>query len=167
MPAPLPNDATPPVPTPYYCLGFKFGNADYGDALAYASDVSAIPNPAMQLLKRGGPRGGPAPLLVLDCLRLHQHTSHLGLADATKAARCVGARRTLFVGFSHDVAHDEWERILPAARGASPLPNGLSDVEREGIAILEREKGDPVNLVAAWDGMRCWVGRDGKVYTDE
>jgi hypothetical protein len=153
-----------PAPTPYYCFGFKFNNA-----LAYISDVSAIPQDVWSLLESDSVLGA-LPLLVLDCLHIRPHTSHFGLAQAAACARRVGARKTLLLGFSHEVAHEEWERILPALEGTRPSAaemdaQGWSAVERDGLQVIE--DGAPVWVRAAWDGMRCWVSQQGEVEVDE
>jgi hypothetical protein len=98
------------------------------------------------------------PLLVLDCLRPEPHTSHFGIIQAVEHARKIGAHRTLLTGFSHEVSHDEWERILLLAEGAV-----LSEKEKEQERKIVRhamklvEKGTPVCIRPAHDGMRVRV----------
>ena len=92
-------------------LGYRIG------ALAYLTDCNGIPAQTRPLLD-------DLDLLVLGALRPHPHPTHFSLDEAVEAARGVGARRTLFTHFSHDVDHAAWARTLP--EGMAPAYDGLS-----------------------------------------
>ncbi len=80
--------------------GFRFGSA------AYLTDVSAIPEPSLELLKG-------VDVLVLSALRHKPHPSHATLEQALEWARKIGARQTWFTHISHDLGHQETNRTLP------------------------------------------------------
>ena len=105
---------TKPEPTPYYCFGFTVQNA-----LTYISDTSHIPDEAWDYI-RASHSGGRPPVLVLDCLRLEPHKSHLSLAQAVDVARRMGAPRTYLTGFSHEVSHEEYRTLLESVGGRLP-----------------------------------------------
>jgi phosphoribosyl 1,2-cyclic phosphodiesterase len=139
------------VITPLHCFGFRFG------ALVYISDVSAVPTAAWTHLRP------PPAVLVLDCLRPDPHTSHFGIVQAVDHARKIGARTTLLTGFSHEVAHEEWERIMSAAEGARPGEDelsGMREVVRNAVSLVD--EGQKVWIRPAFDGMKLWV-EDGEV----
>jgi phosphoribosyl 1,2-cyclic phosphate phosphodiesterase len=81
-------------------LGFRVG------ALAYLTDVSAVPEASVELL-------GGLDVLVLDGLRLEPHPTHLSIPEAVELARRIGARRTYLVHMTHSVLHAEVEAALP------------------------------------------------------
>jgi phosphoribosyl 1,2-cyclic phosphate phosphodiesterase len=91
-------------------LGFRIGN------LAYLTDCNGIPAASLELL-----RG--LDVLVLGALRPLPHPTHFNLEQAVEAAASVGARRTLFTHFSHDVEHAACAAGLP--RGMAPAYDGL------------------------------------------
>ncbi len=69
-------------------------------ALAYCTDVSAIPTESWAMLTG-------LETLVLDALRDRRHPTHLTLDQALGFAERIDAKRTYFVHMSHDLGHAE------------------------------------------------------------
>lgn len=139
---------------PYYCFGFTVQNA-----VTYISDTSHIPEDVWAHIPASYPSGRP-PALVLDCLRLEPHTSHLSLAQAVDVARRMGAAKTYLTGFSHEVSHDEYRTMLENVGGRSVPSAESTEMVRRGLETLE--KGPPVWVRPAFDGLRVFISRDGK-----
>ena len=74
--------------------------------LAYCTDVSAIPPETFPHLR--GLR-----TLVLDCLRIRHHPTHLTLDQAVNTAAQIGAEQTWFVHMAHQIKHAETQATLP------------------------------------------------------
>lgn len=91
-------------------LGFRVGG------LAYLTDCNGIPPETLPLLQ-------DLDVLVLGALRSQPHPTHFSLGEAIEAARGVGARRTFFTHFSHDVDHGSLAQTLPF--GMAPAYDGL------------------------------------------
>ena len=91
-------------------LGFRIGG------LAYLTDCNGIPSETAKRLE-------DLDVLILDALRPKPHPTHFSLDEAVEAAQSVGARRTYFTHFSHDVDHESWARTLP--EGMAPAYDGL------------------------------------------
>ncbi|KIJ68691.1 hypothetical protein HYDPIDRAFT_24946 [Hydnomerulius pinastri MD-312] len=163
---------TAPKIHPYLCFGFVIQ-----DALVYMSDVSHIPDDAWAIIESGShPR--PKPVLVIDCLRLRPHTSHMGVREAAAAIRRVGARRSYMIGFSHEVSHEEYVTIGKAAGeeeddlgsglgGTGVVENGkmLSEFERQGVEMMREGKtaGKGHWIRPSHDGLRVFISSDGSV----
>jgi phosphoribosyl 1,2-cyclic phosphate phosphodiesterase len=81
-------------------IGFRIG------ALAYCTDVSAIPEESFRLLEG-------LDLLVLGALSTEKHPSHFTLDEATAAARRINARQTYFTHIGHMLPHEATNRSLP------------------------------------------------------
>lgn len=81
-------------------LGFRLGK------FAYVTDVSEIPEPALDRLKG-------VEWLVLDGLRPKPHPTHFSLSQAAAAARSIGARKTYLIHMSHEVDHEKANADLP------------------------------------------------------
>jgi phosphoribosyl 1,2-cyclic phosphate phosphodiesterase len=77
---------------------------------AYATDLSEIPKETMN-----GLRG--LEVLVLDCLRLKPHSTHLSLDRALSYVDQLKPRRTFFTHVAHDIKH---------ARDSIGLPDGVA-----------------------------------------
>lgn len=80
--------------------GFRFGSA------AYLTDMNAIPEASLELLK-------DLDVVVLDALRRQPHSSHCTLAQSLEWARRIRSRRAWFTHMSHDLHHADTERELP------------------------------------------------------
>lgn len=91
-------------------LGFRLGN------LAYLTDCNGLPPATIPLL-------AGLDVLILGALRPTFHPTHFSLPEAIEAAGSVGARRTYFTHFSHDVDHGTWEQNLP--QGMALAHDGL------------------------------------------
>ncbi|OJA07623.1 hypothetical protein AZE42_01128 [Rhizopogon vesiculosus] len=139
---------------PYLSFGFLIQ-----DSIVYISDVSFIPNDAWALLESAKE---PMPVLVLDCLRLMAHTSHMGIKEAVATVRRLNPRRTYLTGFSHDVSHDEYITVGKAAGGEGPIDTGnMSTTERRGVKRIG--EGNPVWIRPSHDGLRVFISNDGSV----
>ncbi len=77
-----------------------------GRRVGYASDCSALPDPAVELL-----RG--VDLMVLDCLRKRPHPTHLSLESNLAYMARIVPKRGLLVHMCHDVSHAEYLNDLP------------------------------------------------------
>ncbi|MDX9748491.1 MAG: MBL fold metallo-hydrolase [Paludibacter sp.] len=75
-------------------LGFRIGD------FAYLTDVKTIPKETFTLLRN-------LKVLVLNALRHEPHIAHLNLDDAIEMAQRIGARKTFFTHFSHDIGKHE------------------------------------------------------------
>ena len=73
---------------------------------AYATDLSEIPPATID-----GLRG--LKVLVLDCLRIRPHTTHLWLERALEYVEQLKPGRTYFTHITHDVKHARDSALLP------------------------------------------------------
>ena len=81
-------------------LGFRVGR------FAYITDVSHIPEKALQQLKG-------VEYLALGGLRYLSHPKHFSLSEAAEVAQQLAARETYLVHMNHDVDHEEGNASLP------------------------------------------------------
>ena len=112
VPVPLLHGAQP-------ILGFRFGR------FAYLTDCSSIPEPSFALLR-------DLDVLVVDALRHRQHPTHFTVAEATAAARRIGAPQSYFTHICHD---------LPHAETSANLPEGMA-LAHDGL-VLEIDVSSP------------------------
>jgi phosphoribosyl 1,2-cyclic phosphate phosphodiesterase len=74
---------------------------------AYATDLSEIPPRSLELLR-------DLDVLVLDCLRLTPHPTHLWLERALAYVEQLRPRRTYLTHIAHDIKHARDSALLPA-----------------------------------------------------
>jgi len=80
--------------------GYRFGTA------AYLTDFSSIPEPSMAALY-------DLDVLFLDALRRRPHPTHSSLEESLQIVERLKPRRAFFVHMSHDLAHEQTNRLLP------------------------------------------------------
>lgn len=73
---------------------------------AYATDLSFIPEDAMQGLQN-------LDVLVLDCVRLKPHSTHLGLQEALEYIEKLKPKKAFLTHLNHDVLYARDSRLLP------------------------------------------------------
>ena len=61
--------------------------------------------------------------LVLNCLRVREHPTHLKLADALAYIARIAPRRAYLTHLCHDFTYEEWLKMLPS--GVVPAYDGL------------------------------------------
>ena len=74
---------------------------------AYATDLSEIPTPTLESLR-------DLDVLVLDCLRIKPHPTHLTLETALRYVEQLKPRRTYLTHIAHDIKHARDATLLPA-----------------------------------------------------
>jgi len=84
--------------------GFRVGN------FAYLTDCNSIPEESFQRLEG-------LSVLLLDCLRLDRHATHLNLETALNYSHRIGAKRTYFTHLGHDFDYVAASRKLPEKHG--------------------------------------------------
>ena len=80
--------------------GFRIGN------FAYLTDLHFIPEKSFDRLQG-------LQVLILDCLRLAKHGTHLNFEEAVAYARRIGAKKTIFTHLSHDFDYVSFSKKLP------------------------------------------------------
>lgn len=73
---------------------------------AYATDLKIIPDAAMDGLR-------DLDVLVLDCVRLKPHTTHLCLEEALAIIEDLKPRRAYLTHLNHDILHARDSALLP------------------------------------------------------
>ena len=98
------------------CVGYRFGG------VAYVTDCSYIPEDSLHRLQG-------LSVLVLDCLRLAPHGTHLNLDQAMEVVSRVKPAKTFFTHLGHDFDYATWNRKLP--KGVQLAYDGLQ-VQAQG-----------------------------------
>jgi phosphoribosyl 1,2-cyclic phosphate phosphodiesterase len=80
--------------------GFRFGN------FAYLTDLHTIPEKSFARLHG-------LDVLILDCLRMSKHNTHLNFADAQLYSQKIQAKKTIFAHMSHDFDYVSFSKKLP------------------------------------------------------
>jgi len=73
---------------------------------AYATDLNFIPEKAMQSLQN-------LDVLVLDCVRIKPHATHLGLQEALEYIEKLKPKRAFLTHLNHDVLYERDSKLLP------------------------------------------------------
>jgi len=81
--------------------GYRIGN------LVYLTDVSAIPASSMEFLN-------DVDVLLLDCLRITPHYTHVNLEQSLALASQIGAKATYLIHMTHDLEYAALSAQLPA-----------------------------------------------------
>jgi phosphoribosyl 1,2-cyclic phosphate phosphodiesterase len=79
---------------------YRIGN------FAYLTDCHHIPDAAFSKLEN-------LDVLILDCLRLSKHDTHLNFDRAMEYALKIGAKSTIFTHMSHDFDFESFSKTLP------------------------------------------------------
>lgn len=75
--------------------------------LAYISDCHVLPDETVERL-------AGVETLVLNCLRVREHPTHLKLADALAYIARIAPRRAYLTHLCHDFTYVEWLKMLPS-----------------------------------------------------
>lgn len=92
------------------CVGYRWG------PLAYITDCQAIPSKSMGRLQG-------LEVLVLDCLRLKPHPTHLNLEQSLETIAKLKPKRTILTHLGHDFDYRTWSKKLP--KGTELAYDGL------------------------------------------
>ncbi len=98
------------------CTATRPSSASASAASPISPTAASSPSPSYALLQG-------LDVLVLDALRHRQHPTHFTVAEATAAARRIGAAQTYFTHICHDLPHAETSANLPA--GVALAHDGL------------------------------------------
>lgn len=81
-------------------LGYRIGN------MAYLTDVSEIPESSFELLH-------DLDVLMLDCLRVNPHYTHINVEQSVAYASLINARETHLIHMTHDLEYEKLSAELP------------------------------------------------------
>jgi phosphoribosyl 1,2-cyclic phosphate phosphodiesterase len=73
---------------------------------AYATDLKVIPTASMEGLR-------DLDVLVLDCVRIKPHTTHLNLDEALAVIEELKPKRAFLTHLNHDILHERDSHLLP------------------------------------------------------
>lgn len=79
---------------------------------AYLTDCHSIPETSF-------PRLQNLQVLILDCLRMSEHDTHLSFEEAVAYAKRINAKKTIFTHLSHDFDYGPFSRKLPKSMSLS------------------------------------------------
>ena len=80
--------------------GYRVGN------LGYITDASEISEISMKLLKG-------VDTLLLDCLRMEPHFTHLSFSESIEIAKKINARKTYLIHMTHNLEYESLKKMLP------------------------------------------------------
>lgn len=103
-----------PVEHGFACCGYLLGGK-----IGYISDCHVLPEETLARL-----RG--VEVMILNCLRVREHPTHLNLERALGYLGRISPRRAYLVHMCHDLKHVEWLGKLPD--GVEPAYDGLEVV---------------------------------------
>ena len=80
--------------------GYRVGN------LGYITDVSEISENSMKLLEG-------IDVLLLDCLRMEPHFTHLCFSESIEIAKKINAKETYLIHMTHSLEYESLKKMLP------------------------------------------------------
>jgi phosphoribosyl 1,2-cyclic phosphate phosphodiesterase len=86
------------------------------DDIAYVTDCSYIPTSSLERLKG-------LEILILDCVRLEPHKTHLHLNKSLEIVAELKPRKTYLTHLGHDFDYAKWVKKLP--KGVTLAYDGL------------------------------------------
>lgn len=92
-------------------LGYRIG------ALAYMTDLSAVPDSSLPLLEN-------LETMIISCVRYRFHRTHLNFAGAKRLHRLVRPRQTLLTHLTHYYSHKELIAEMPV--DMTPAYDGMT-----------------------------------------
>lgn len=117
LPQLIPHTVTPKAPfmigeeltvTPLEVIHGKLPVIAYRfNDFAYATDLNFISQETIDALQG-------LDVLVLDCVRIKPHSTHLGLNEALGYIERIAPKRTFLTHLNHDVMYDRDSHLLPA-----------------------------------------------------
>lgn len=105
------------------CCGYLFTehstpqHLNTSTSLGYISDCHDIPDEAIERLKG-------VDVMVLNCLRVREHPTHLSLARAKEYLARIAPKKAYLIHMCHDFTHAQWLEML-AGTGIEPAYDGL------------------------------------------
>ena len=93
------------------CCGYLIDGS-----IAYISDCHVLPDSTVDRISGVG-------TLVINCLRVRPHPTHLCLPETLGYIERISPRRAYLVHMCHDFSHEEWLSMLPD--GVEPAYDGL------------------------------------------
>ena len=81
-------------------IAYRFNN------FAYATDLKSIPKESMDGLRE-------LDVLVLDCVRIKPHSTHLGLEEALAVIEDLKPKRAFLTHLNHDIMYARDSHLLP------------------------------------------------------
>ena len=82
------------------CVGYRIGS------LAYITDCQVIPPASLERLKK-------LDILVLDCVRIAPHATHLNLENALSIISKLKPKKTFLTHLGHEMDYVYWSKNLP------------------------------------------------------
>jgi phosphoribosyl 1,2-cyclic phosphate phosphodiesterase len=91
-------------------VGYRIGS------VAYVTDTSYIPASTLDRMQG-------LSVLILDCVRIEPHRTHLNIDRALEVVAQLKARKTFLTHLGHDFDYNQWNRKLP--KGVQLAYDGL------------------------------------------
>ena len=98
-------------------LGWLFtrtGGDGLKKSIAYLTDCNFISDESIALLHKasGAAEGGIIEQLVIDGLRIKQHSTHFSILEAMQAADKIGVQNMWVTHLTHNSSHAEYEEYM-------------------------------------------------------
>ena len=97
------NEKITPIPVKHgksNINGYRIGN------LGYITDASEISENSMKLLEG-------VDVLLLDCLRMEPHFTHLSFSESIEISKKINAKETYLIHMTHNLEYESLRKILP------------------------------------------------------
>lgn len=105
-----------PVEHSFPCCGYLLRDPATGGRIGYVSDCHELSDAAVAAL-------AGCDVMVLNCLRVREHPTHLSLERSLGYVGRIAPKRAYLVHMCHDYTHEEWLKMLPS--GVEPAYDGL------------------------------------------
>ena len=98
------------------CCGYLFRDGTTGGRIGYVSDCHELSDETVEALSG-------VDVMVLNCLRVREHSTHLSLPRSLEYISRISPKRAYLIHMCHDYTHAEWLKMLP--EGVEPAYDGL------------------------------------------
>ena len=93
------------------------GNSDEKKSIAYLTDCNYISDESIELIHKNA---GKLVHLVIDGLRIKEHSTHFNFLQALEVAGKIGAEHVWFTHLTHNSSHDETAAYMAEHRSEFP-----------------------------------------------